>query len=211
VTDRAWEAVRLDDIPRAGNRWIPIRKHFDISAFGINAWAAANEGDDVIGEHDEKDGHEELYLVISGHATFTLDGEEVDAPAGTAVFARPQAMRKAVAREAETTILSVGARPGEAYKVSNWEANAEMWPLYEAGDYEGAIAVLKNALEREPEAGLYYNLACMEALAGKRDEAIEHLRHVVDEPRFRETAEKDSDLEPLRDDPRFIELLSSKS
>ena len=33
-------------------------------------------------------GHQEAYVVIAGHATFSLDGEEIDAPQGTVVFIR---------------------------------------------------------------------------------------------------------------------------
>ena len=179
----------------------------------MNAWVADAEGEDVIGEHtEESTGHEELYLVVSGHATFTLDGEEVDAPAGTLVYlALTETKRKAVAREAGTTILSVGAKAGEAYDVQPWEVNAEMFPLYQAGDYEGAAALLRAAIEREPDPGTYYNLACMEALAGHTDAAFEALTHVADEPRLRELAADDSDLESLRDDPRFAELLTPRS
>jgi len=204
-----WQTARIDDIPRTGKSWIPIRKHFGIAAFGINAWAGDGDGDDVISEHAEDTGDEELYLVLSGHATFTLDDEELDAPAGTAVFVPPGVKRKAVAREGGATILSVGATPGEAFTISGWEASAEMWPLYEAGDYEGAAAILRKALEREPDTGLYYNLACMEARLGHHDEAIEHLGHVVNEQRFRELAPNDPDLESLRDDPRFATLLET--
>jgi tetratricopeptide (TPR) repeat protein len=208
-----WQVAKMDEISRAGKRWIPIRKHFDGRAFGVNAWVADAEGEDVIGEHtEESTGHEELYLVVSGHATFTLDGEEVDAPAGTLVYlALTETKRKAVAREAGTTILSVGAKAGEAYEVQPWEANAEMFPLYQAGDYEGAAALLRAAIEREPDPGTYYNLACMEALAGHTDAAFEALKHVANDPRLRELAADDSDLESLRDDPRFAELLTPKS
>ena len=84
-------------------------------------------------------------------------------------------------------------------------------PLYQAGDYEGAAALLREAVEREPDPGTYYNLACMEALAGNTDEAFEALTHVAGEPRLRELAADDSDLESLRDDPRFTELLSPRT
>src|SRR5262245_31663731 len=107
MTERGWEALRTDEIPRVGERWIPIRRHFGIRAFGVNAWAGDEEGAEIIGEHAEDSGHEELYFVSAGHATFTLGGEEVDAPAGTLVFVGdPQTKRKAVAQEAGTTILS---------------------------------------------------------------------------------------------------------
>ncbi|MBA3717119.1 MAG: tetratricopeptide repeat protein [Actinobacteria bacterium] len=86
-----------------------------------------------------------------------------------------------------------------------------MWPLYEAGDYEGGARILREALERDPDPALYYNLACMEALLGQSEQAIEHLSRAVDEPRFRETASTDSDLDSIRDDPRFVELLSPRT
>ena len=215
MTERSWQTARIDDIPKAGGSrtWIPIRRHFDVGAFGVNGWTA-DEGEEIISEHvEEGTSHQELYFVASGHATFTLDGEEVDGPSGTLVFLGDTGTkRKAVAKEPGTTILAVGAKPGEAYEVGGWEANAEMFPLYEAGDYAGAAAVLRNALERDPDdAGLYFNLACMEALQGHADEALGALEHVRNEERFRELAASDSDLDSLRDDPRFAELLTPKS
>jgi quercetin dioxygenase-like cupin family protein len=211
MNDGRWQTARIHEIQRAGGRrtWIPIRKHFGIAAFGVNGWTVDAEGEEIISEHTEDTGHQELYFVSSGRATFTVDAEEIDAPMGTLVFVHPGTKRKAVAREAGTTILTVGATPGEGFEVSSWEATAEMWPLYEAGDYEGAAAVLRAALERQRDPGLYYNLACMEALLGRSDDALEHLRHVVEEPRFRETAMNDSDLDSLRDDPRFASLLET--
>ena len=215
MTERSWQTARIGDIPKAGGSrtWIPIRRHFDVGAFGVNGWAA-DEGEEIISEHvEEGTGHQELYFVASGHATFTLDGEEVDGPSGTLVFLGDTGTkRKAVAKEPGTTILAVGAKPGEAYEVMGWEANAEMFPLYEAGDYEGAAAVLRTALERDPDdPGLYFNLACMEALQGHADEALGALEHVRTEERFRELAASDSDLDSLRDDPRFAELLNPRS
>jgi hypothetical protein len=47
--------------------------------------------------------------VIAGRATFTLDGEEVDAPTGTIVhLPEPALKRSAVALEPGTTVLAVG-------------------------------------------------------------------------------------------------------
>jgi tetratricopeptide (TPR) repeat protein len=214
MTDQSWQTARIDEIPRLGGRktWIPVRKHFDIGAFGVNGWTADAEGDEIISEHaEEGTGHQELYVVTTGHATFTLDGEEVDGPAGTIVFlGETGTKRAAVAKEPGTTILAIGAKAGEAYEVSSWEATAEMWPLYEAGKYEEAAGVLRAGLERDPEdTGIHYNLACMEALMGHTDQAFEHLTQVAKDPRFKETAANDSDLDSLRDDPRFATLVGT--
>jgi hypothetical protein len=62
--------------------------HFDVQAFGVNAWTAREAGDVVIQEHDEDSGHEELHVVVSGHAAFAVDGDEIEAPKGSLVFVR---------------------------------------------------------------------------------------------------------------------------
>ena len=105
-----------------------VRRHFDIRAFGVNG-IAGNAGDVMVIEHHERDdaenrtnGHEELFAVMSGHAVFTIDGEEIDAPAGTIVFVRdPALLRFARATADGTAILAVGGRPGAPYEVSRWE------------------------------------------------------------------------------------------
>lgn len=107
-----------------------VRRHFDVQAFGVNV-ASANAGDEMIEEHHEADdeenetnGHEELFVVMSGHAQFTVDGEEIDAPAGTIVFVRdPALLRAARATVDETTIFIVGGPAGAPYTVSRWEAS----------------------------------------------------------------------------------------
>src|SRR5262245_35734220 len=107
----AWQSVRLEEIEpisvvKGTLLWRPVRRTLDIGAFGINAYVAPNAGDDVVEEHDEGTlGHEELYVVLNGRATFTLDGEELDAPAGTIVFIRdPAVVRHARADEPGTQV-----------------------------------------------------------------------------------------------------------
>ena len=39
---------------------------------------------------EEDPGNEELYVVLRGRARFEIDGETVDAPAGTLVFCAPE-------------------------------------------------------------------------------------------------------------------------
>lgn len=106
-----------------------IRRHFDVRAFGVNA-ATGNAGDEMIEQHHEADdeenetnGHEELFAVMTGRALFTVDGEEIDAPAGTIVFVRDPALsRGARATTDGTTIFMVGGPAGGAYTISRWEA-----------------------------------------------------------------------------------------
>jgi hypothetical protein len=107
-----------------------VRRHFDVQAFGVNA-ATGNAGDEMVEEHHEADdeknetnGHEELFAVMTGHARFTVDGEEIDAPAGTIVFVRdPTLLRAARATADNTTIFMVGGPSGRPYTISRWETS----------------------------------------------------------------------------------------
>ncbi|HEV2902090.1 MAG TPA: tetratricopeptide repeat protein [Gaiellaceae bacterium] len=193
-------------------RWAGVRRHFDIQSFGVNAWTAEQPGDDVIGEHDEgTDGQEELYVVESGLATFTVDGETVSAPAGTIVFVRdPAVTRRAVADEPGTRILAIGAKRGEAFTPSAWERSAPAFPFFASGEYDKAAETLEAALEEFPDdPGVLYNLACAESMLGRGDEAIEHLRRSAElSERFRDAARTDTDLDAIRDRPEFAEIVS---
>src|SRR2546425_10858697 len=97
------ETTHLSDSAREDG-WSPLRLNFDVKAFGVNAWTAKEADATLISEHDEtRSGHEELYLLVSGHATFTVDGEEVEAVPGTVVFVRdPASKRSAIAHETGT-------------------------------------------------------------------------------------------------------------
>jgi tetratricopeptide (TPR) repeat protein len=188
----------------------PVRAHFGITSFGVNAWTAKQAGDRIINEHDESaEGEEELYLVHTGRARFELDGERVDAPAGSFVFAEPGVKRTAFAEEPGTTIIALGGTPGEVYEPSGYEFWAPVGLLYQAGEYAEAADKGRELLREHPEFPvLVYNVACCESLAGQRAEALEHLRLAIERSeRIRQFAAGDSDLDPLRDDPAFKELV----
>lgn len=207
MSERAWETAKLGELERIGG-WLPLRERFGIAAFGINAWTG-EPGEEPISEHDEADsGHEELYVVVSGRATFTVDGEEIDAPAGRALFVSdPSLRRKGVLVEPDTFILTVGAPAGAAYEPLGWEVNATVLPFFGTGDYAEAKQRLLEGLERFPKsAGLLYNLACAESRLGEADAGFEHLRAAAEiEPGYWEYARTDEDLEAVRADPRFPE------
>jgi tetratricopeptide (TPR) repeat protein len=194
-----------------GYDWHSIRHHFDVRGFGVNANVAVEPGV-IVEEHDETHGdggQEELYVVLSGHATFTLDGEEVDAPRGTLVFVRdPAVKRAAVAHEAGTTLLCLGGRPGQPFRVSTWEYSRRAVARVEAGDPEAAVAIMEEVFaERPDDPFVLYDLACFESLAGRREQALEHLRLALEaDPSLVEHARTDTDLDPIRDDPSVPRL-----
>jgi hypothetical protein len=148
-----YSVARLDDIGEisdGGPPCQPVRHHFGITSFGINAWTAAAAGDRILNEHDEANDAEELYVVHRGRATFELDGERVDAPAGTFVFARPGVMRTAFAVEPGTTILAIGGRPGEAWEPDGWELWTPVAPLFNSGRYAEAADRSRELMEANP-------------------------------------------------------------
>jgi tetratricopeptide (TPR) repeat protein len=193
--------TELESFPGPGTlRWTPVRRHFGITAFGVNAYTAAEAGQDVVEEHTEEAyRHEELYIVVSGRATFVLDGNEVEVPAGSTVFLRdPAVKRYARAEEPGTTVLAVGGKPG-AHKISAWETYFVAYAVVDE-DPERAIAELEAALARQPDQpALNYHLACILSRSGRLDEARRRLERALElDPKLREQAEEDEDLQPLR-------------
>jgi hypothetical protein len=199
----------VEGIPVFGSLvWKPVRKTLGVTAFGINAYTAANAGDEVVEDHTEEQlGHEEIYAVVSGHATFTVDGEEVDAPAGTLVYLDDVTQRRsAVAKEPNTTVLAIGGKPG-MHEISPWEYFFPAMPHIAAGDYTAARAVLEEALTETDAAVVHYQLACVEALDGNRERALAELGiAIASADRFRAHAAAEEDFASIRDDPRFVEL-----
>lgn len=200
--------VHIDDLESIpvgdrGLEWRPIRSRFGITAFGTNAYTA-NVGSEIVEEHsEERLGHEEMYVVVTGRATFTLDGDEVDAPAGTIVHVPdPKVRRMAIATEPETRVLAVGGKPGEAFRPSAWE----LWFHGSKMEPAEAVAYVEERMgEYDESVSLRYNLACFKALAGDREGALGELARAYEmEPeRVREWAASDPDLESVRGDPRF--------
>ena len=193
--------------------FIRLRRTLDIGAFGAGAMYQAKAGEDVVGEHDElgpgADGHEELYVVVQGSATFTLDGDEVDAPHGTVIFVQPGATRKAIATSDETIVLAVGGRRGKAYRLPPGAELFDFFEHYNKQDYDGALAACHVALEKYPgNALILYNIACMESMLGRGDKALETLGTAVEKwPKFKENARKDDDFASIREEARFVELV----
>jgi tetratricopeptide (TPR) repeat protein len=202
--------------PDTGRRGrVYMRRDLDIGSFGVNAFYQGMSGAWVVGEHDElgpgASGHEELYLVVAGGCTFTVNGEEVDAPHGTVLFVRdPATKRAARATEDGTIVLAVGGCPGEAFTQGPGESLGDFYRLYREQDYEGALSVCREGLEEHPgNAMILYNIACLESLLGRPDEALDALRESLAAwPEYNGLAAGDDDLAALRDDARFQALLA---
>ncbi|HKY12194.1 MAG TPA: hypothetical protein VJL85_02520 [Gaiellaceae bacterium] len=219
ATGRAFDVGSLQNLPgdeTDGRIRMEVGRHFGIRSFGTSAYRSI-EGGQVVNEHDEAgfriglSGQEELYVVVSGRATFTVNDEKIDAPAGSLVFVRdPAAKRGAVAEEPATTVLAIGGKPGEAFLPLTEEFSAA-FDAYSAKDYERSIELYRALLEGEfpRKAGILFNIACNEALLGRADDAIEHLRAAIEaDQQAVELARTDGDLDPIREDPRFAELIA---
>ena len=196
----------IEGIPVLGTLlWKPVRRPLGVTAFGINAYTAVNAGDEVVEEHTEEQlGHEEIYFVHTGHAVFTVDGEAVDAPAGTMVYLDDvKQKRHAIAKEDGTTVIAIGGVPGK-HEPSAWEYFFPALPAMRNGDHDTARRILEDGLKENDAPVMHYQLACVEALAGNRDRALDELQiAITGNERYRAAAQTDDDFASIRDDPRF--------
>jgi mannose-6-phosphate isomerase-like protein (cupin superfamily) len=208
---KGYETAHIDelDVMPVNNGefvWRPVRRRFGISAFGSNAYSADKAGQRVIEEHFEREGHEEMYVVLRGGVTFTLGEDELEAGPGTLVFVRPGTRRGAIATEDGTFVLAVGAKPGVVFEPSPWEQVFAGYTYAELGDLERGRAEVREAIERTPDAWQgYYNSACIEARFGDPNTAIAHLKRSVelDEEATKKAAENDSDFDSIRERPDY--------
>jgi len=214
--DKGYEVLSIDDLDRYappsedGPVLMPLRRRVGFRPFGVNCWTANMVGGHVIERHYERDGDEELYVVVRGRATFTVGDETVDAPPGTIFHLPPGTLREAIAAEKDTIVLAAGATPGEVWSPAPWEDFAVAFARFRAGEEAEARALVEDILERHPDTWQgEYNAACFEALAGDADEAFAHLRraHERNPEVIAKYAPDDDDLVPIRDDPRWRELL----
>jgi len=196
------ERIELPD----GFAWRPVRRHFGIKAFGVNVYTPGASGQ-IVEEHTEGSlEHEEIYLVLRGRVKFTIDGSDHELGQGQLVFVRDTSLKRAgVALTDDAAVLAIGGKPGEAFEVSAWETWFAAWPLQQAKKWDEVIAIYEEALAEKPDnSTLIYNLACMEALAGRPDDALAHLQRAIElRPQFAENAAKDEDFASIKDDPRF--------
>jgi tetratricopeptide (TPR) repeat protein len=197
------DAVTMDD----GFVWRPVRRRFGILAFGVNVYTASEGGGQVVESHTEAQlCHEEIYLVLRGRARFTIAEEEHELGPGQLVFVRdPMLRRGAVALDADTAVLAIGGKPGEAFEPSAWEAMFAAVPYMREERWDEAIRLHEEALADKPDHPmLLYNLACMEARGGRHLDALLHLQRAVAlEGKWAAVAAKDSDFAAIRDEPGF--------
>ncbi len=197
------DRIELDD----GFVWRPIRRHFGIRAFGVNAYSPREEGSQVVEEHTEDHyGHEEIYLVLRGRALFTVDGNEHElGPGQFVLLSDPSLKRGAVGLTEDTIVLAIGGKPGVPHEPSAWEAMFAAVPASREGDWPEAIRISEEALAEQPDhPGLLYNLACFESRGGRPLQALTHLNRAIElEPKWKEHAAKDADFDPIRREQGF--------
>jgi Cupin domain len=209
-----YEILDLDDLDRvtyrgSGETLRPLRLRLGFSAFGANVWSADEAGGKLIPPHEEDSGHEELYVVVRGRATFTVGAETIDAPAGSLVHVEANVFRTATAAEAGTMVLAVGGKEGEAFHGGGWENVHVAFAKLDAGDAEGGRSIMRGSIRDDEHAwGGHYNLACYDALSGNADAAFDELRIALElnSEMVMKWLPHDTDLDSLRDDPRFEEL-----
>ena len=209
-----YQILKLDDLGRYpsplhdGTVLLPLRRTLGFTAFGGNCWTA-DAGGQIVPRHEEDSGNEELYVVVRGRARFVVADEERDAPAGTLVYVPAEVTRQAFAEEDGTLVLAIGGNVGKPFTVWDWEAVVVAFSAAEQGRIDEARDVVRQGIEQRPDFwGHPYNLACLEARYGDPDEAYSYLARALalSENDVRELAATDTDLDSLRDDPRFEEL-----
>ena len=177
----------IEALPLPGGlNWRPLRGVLGVRAFGVASFHAIDAGDDVIEPHCETTdglGHEELYLVVRGHARFELDGEVVDAAAGTLVFVQPDVYRHGVAVAPDTEVVAFGGFP--VFRPSGSEF---IWRVRAAlPDAIAAQAIVDDGPDDSP--GVLYAQALIDHATGAKSDVL--ARAIAREPRLEAEARAD--------------------
>jgi mannose-6-phosphate isomerase-like protein (cupin superfamily) len=192
VAFRALRFDELEEVPwKPGLDLRPIRSQLGLKAFGAAGFVGRQPGDLVVEPHTETEGrgHQELYVVLRGAARFTLDGESVDAPAGTLIVVEPEVHREAVATEPDTAVIAFGGPP--TFEPAGHEYMARVRGAVDRPD--DALAIAEAGLrELGDTPGTLYAMALALAAAGRTDEARRRLDEAIARvPDLRREAQSD--------------------
>jgi len=134
--------------------------------------------------------------------------DRLGTPARDAVFAlllRGEALR-ALGRLPESIVAFQTVADRDREVVAAWVGLG--WCHKRTGRIDRAIDCLRQALDASPdEPLLHYNLACYLSLSGDVSAAVEHLTRAISrEGRYRTMTMAERDFDPIRTDPRFLEV-----
>jgi hypothetical protein len=196
--------VRLSEVEAVRWRgtelsWLPLRGALGTRIVGMAAFVAEREGQLLVEEHREAGegrGHEEVYVVLAGRASFALDGTELDARAGTLVMVEPDVRRSAVAAEPGTTVLVLGGPPTFPPAADEWLERARP---HLRTDPERARRILDDLRQALPDSpGVAIGEALLAAATGDEATARRELRQLLERnPELRDALAEDPDLGPV--------------
>ncbi len=98
--------------PLFNGRIRPVRKALEIESFGVNEFELA-AGSTTYPEHDElKTGQDELFVILEGSGTMTIDGESFELMPGRYVYVTPESKRHIAPGSSGLRYVAIGAPAG---------------------------------------------------------------------------------------------------
>ena len=95
--------------PLFNGRIRPVRKALEIESFGVNEFELAADST-TYPEHDElKTGQDELFVVLEGSGTMTIDGESFELVPGRYVYVTPESKRHIAPGSSGMRYIAIGA------------------------------------------------------------------------------------------------------
>lgn len=102
------DKVNYHDVDQVGDAMHFLREPLGCDQLGVTVVECAPGWTGKEHDHGEQ-GEEEVYLLLDGNATVTVDGEEVPLEAGDALRLPPEATRQIHNGDTESTFVLAGA------------------------------------------------------------------------------------------------------
>lgn len=100
--------IRYDEVDQVADAMHFLREPLDCEQLGLTVVDCPPGWEGKPHDHADE-GEEEVYLLVEGEATITVDGEDVSLAAGDALRVAPGARRQIHNGDTESTFVVVGA------------------------------------------------------------------------------------------------------